>query len=760
MCCLTTVAPTADLPAKGGAHLASARGLKRATVESASRRAMLALYKVIPAAKDSELTPAAAEDPATNGTWSRSNANAANTRYSPLSQINRENISSLEVAWVYHSGDGKGNIRANPVIVAGVIFAPTVGKNMVAINGETGAEVWRFRPPPHGTPSSSNDPARKTLSHRHAQAPSAQGMINIGSGPAQRGLTYWAGDVGHGPRLFFMANGYLTALDPKTGKMVDIFGDHGEVSSTKGAGTSSYLGAVAPAIYKNVIVAPNQNFVDAFDVVTGARLWHFNTLQYPVKNPNADNGGNVWGGIAMDMVRGIAFIAAGDPHPNFVGIDRPGSNPHTNSILALDARTGRLLWSFQEVAHSLWDFDIPAPPKLVTITRTGGRVDAVAQVTKLGNILLLDRLTGKPLFPYRLRRAPASTLPGERTSPYQPDLQWPEPFVRQVFSINDITNITPDAHAFVLRQAEKSSFGWFEPLQENKPTIFFGVHGGAEWTGAAFDPTTGWLYVSANEIAWIESLSRSAPEPQRNPHREPTPGETVYRQQCAVCHGENRQGKGMVPSLAGLYQRLSESQVADILRTGRNSMPPIAIADDDKRDLLNFLFDRDLARPKAGSIPGNLGSMSYIVSGWTKLLDGQGYPGSRPPWGTLNAIDLNTGKMVWKVPLGEYEEFTRQGIPKTGTENFGGAMVTAGGLVFCAGTRDLRIRAFDESSGKELWYYELPYGGYAPPTTYDVNGRQYIVIAATSGGKLGGDLGDAYVAFALPKPRSEKNGAN
>jgi quinoprotein glucose dehydrogenase len=312
------------------------------------------------------------------------------------------------------------------------------------------------------------------------------------------------------------------------------------------------------------------------------------------------------------------------------------------------------------------------------------------------------------------------------------------------------TDITPESHDFVLKKVQKATFGWFEPPREDEPIIFYGVHGGAEWTGASFDPSTGWLYISANELPWIESLSRSVPEPQSDLHKEATPGQAVYRQRCAICHGQNRQGQGMIPSLAGLSGRLSESEVTDILKTGRNSMPPIAIADGDRRDLLNFLFGREIVRP-GGPAPTKSGAVSYQASDFAKLLDGQDYPGSRPPWGTLNAIDLNTGKLVWKVPLGEYEELTRLGIPKTGTENFGGAMATAGGLVFCAGTRDLKIRAFDKTSGQELWQYKLPYGGYAPPATYEVNGRQYVVIAATGGGKLGGDLGDTYVGFALPK---------
>jgi quinoprotein glucose dehydrogenase len=718
--------------------------------EDARGRGAMPLYKVIPAAKNSELTPALHQGTGDYRSWSRSHADSANTRYSSLSQINRRNVRRLEAAWVYHSRDGKGNIQANPVVVGAVMYAPTVGRNIVAINAESGREIWRFHPSPIAVGRPLGEPEENKLAHGGPDAASQQELTEVGYGPAQRGLTYWEGDEGHGPRLFFVANGYLVALDPRTGTKIDSFGDHGEVSSSKGAGTSFFLGAVAPAVYADVIVVPNQNIVDAFDVVTGARRWVFNTLQYPVREPDEDNGGNVWGGMAMDTARGIAFISTGDPHPNFVGIDRPGSNPHTNSVLALDARTGRLLWSFQEVPHSLWDLDIPAAPNLVTVVRAGKRLDAVAQVTKLGNTLLLDRLTGKPIFPYRVRRAPFSLLPGEMTSTYQPDLQLPEPFARQVFTLDDITDITPAAHAFVLKQVNDANIGWFAAFEDGKPTVYYGERGGAEWPGAAFDPTSGTLYVSANEIPSIVTVSRHDAADLRNASLGTTAGGRIFQQHCAGCHGQNREGKGMAPSLIGLVQRLRESAAVDILNFGRGAMPPVPIRDEERPPLLDFIFERDRGSKVTPILePG--APASYAANGFPKLLDERGYPGSKPPWGTLNAINLNTGKLQWKVPLGEYDELTRDGIPKTGMQNFGGATVTAGGLVFCAGTPDLKIRAFDKNDGQELWQYKLPYGGYAPPATYEVNGRQYVVIAATGGGKLGGERGDAYVAFALPK---------
>jgi len=708
-----------ELPLTEDSEISSEEWARLYTAE----RSTLPLYRIIAAVPTSELTPAILPFPVGDATWSRSNANADNTRFSALAQINTQNVSRLQVAWTYHSRDGAGNIQANPVIVDGVMYAPTVGRNIVAINAETGVEIWRFSLPA-----------------------AIAGSTGDGFGPASRGLTYWQGTAAHGPRLFFMANGYLVALDARTGKLVPEFGDGGRAPSSRGAGSSSWIGAAAPVIGGDLIVAANQTFVDAFNVVSGAHLWSFNTIAYPTTDPIADNGGNIWGGMAMDEARGIVFVAVGDPHPNFVGIDRPGANAYTNSVVALDAATGRLLWSFQGVRHDLWDIDIPAPPNLVTVTRDGRRVDAVAQVTKLGDTLLLDRLTGRPLFPYRLRRAPISTIPGERTWPYQPDLELPQPFVRKTFTKEDLTNISRAAYNYARAIANGASFGWFEPLRLDKKTIFYSVHGGAEWTGAAFDPTAGLLYVSANQIPWIIGLSRAA----KGAVDANSPGARVFAAKCAVCHGADRRGQGMVPSLLGVGRRLSATEIANVARSGRNSMPPVVLSDRDAHDVVAFLLDQNTrsADDVANETPAG---SDYGFTGWTKFLDQEGYPASRPPWGTLNAIDLNTGRLVWQVPLGEYDELTARGIRRTGTENFGGAMATAGGLVFCAGTRDLKIRAFDQRTGRELWAQRLPFGGFAPPATYEVNGRQYVVIAATGGGKLGGETGDAYVAFALPR---------
>jgi quinoprotein glucose dehydrogenase len=447
----------------------------------------------------------------------------------------------------------------------------------------------------------------------------------------------------------------------------------------------------------------------AFDVITGAPLWTFNSIPGPGEFghdtwPVAGYGAGTWGGMALDEARGIACISTGSPHPNYLGMHYPGSNLFANCVIALNAETGKRLWHFQEIRHDIWDLDIPAPPNLVTVTRNGRRYDAVAQVTKIGNTLLLDRLTGQPLFPFRLRRAPASKLEGEYTAEWQPDVELPQPFAPKEFTLNDVTDISPQSRAFVLEKIAHAGFGWFKPFEDGKPLVFYGMLGGAEWTGAAFDPSTSLLYVSANKLPWVVTISRAPLLPKR---KAPfTAGNKVYLQYCAACHGFDRTG-GMGNPLFTIPLRMRDAGVAHIVRNGRGAMPPVAVPENKMADLLDFLFERDLTRATVDSTAGK--HYEYKFDGYSKLLDQDGRPGVRPPWGTLNAINLNTGRIAWRIPLGEDEDLMRKHMPQTGTDNFGGPIVTAGGLVFRAGTRDLKIRAFDGHTGAELLQSKLPF---------------------------------------------------
>jgi quinoprotein glucose dehydrogenase len=693
-------------------------------LEDAEARAALPLFREIHAARLDELTDAAnwpRVESMTN--WHRSLGDATSSRFSALTQINRDNVKRLELAWTYHSKDGAGNIQCNPIIVDGVIFAPTAGHHIVALEAATGIERWRFKPE-----------MRK-------------GALRLEDYPARRGLTFWPGEGDAPARILFTCGNWIYALDPKTGKPIDTFGENGRTIIPAG-------GTVAGAVFKNIFVIPGFNRdVFGYDIRSGKLVWTFHTLPHVGEFGHETwsrvaEGANCWGGMALDETRGIAYVATGSPKPNFNGTGHHGDNLFSNCILAIDALTGKRLWHFQEIRHDIWDWDIPAPPNLVTVSRDGKRVDAVAQVTKLGNTLLLDRVTGQPLFPVRLRRAPVSKLPGEWTAPYQLDVQLPEPFARQQFTKDDITTRSEEAREYIEKRVAGANFGWFEPFAEGRPTVLYNIHGGAEWTGAAFDPSSGFLYVSANEIPWIVTVFQDDNEPPRDP-KHPTLGEKLYLQNCASCHGPDRVGVGTAPPLRGLRHRLKDAEVLALLETGRNLMPPSPpMSEEERTALLDFIFLRDRGQPVSTARPPR---PLYTHNGYPKLLDHENYPGNKPPWGTLNCLDLNTGKIRWKVPLGEYAELTAEGVPKTGTENFGGAMVTAGGLVFCSGTRDNLFRAFDAQTGAELWSHKLPLHGTAPPATYSVDGRQYVVIAATGGGKLGGLTGDAWVAFALPK---------
>jgi quinoprotein glucose dehydrogenase len=692
-------------------------------IEDAAAREKLSLYKTIPAATPEELTPA-------NGfptrdtfiTWHRSHGDNGGTRYSALDQINRHTVTNLEVAWIYHSRDGSNNIQCNPIIVKGVMYAPTPGQFLVAVNAEDGRELWRFKP---------------------------EGR------PAYRGLIYWPGGDGAGERVMFCAGRFLYALEPASGRPVAGFGQGGKTLLPGRAQGDFGAATAAPAAFKRMIVVPGfEKDVWGFDIVTGEQRWTFHTVPhegefgYDTWNRTEEYAANCWAGMALDEVRGIAYVTTGSPKPNFIGVGHRGDNLFANCVIAIDALTGKRLWHFQEIRHDIWDLDISAPPNLATITRTGKRVDVVTAVTKIGNTLLLDRVTGKPIFPFRLRRAPASKLRGEVTAPYQPDLELPERFSQQEFTQADLTDRSEEATDFALTRFKSADTGFFNPCREGRPNLYLGIDGGAEWTGACIDPETGHLYVSANHMGWIISLFRND-DPPEDPRAPKTKGRLVFEATCAQCHGTNVLGLGMAPPLRGLRHRLSDEAVIKQIREGKNAMPAHPnLTEADLKALVDFLMLRDRPVPPN---PPKTERPNYNSSGYPKFYDYEGYPANKPPWGTLNCIDLNTGKLLWKVPLGEYPELTAQGIKRTGTENYGGAIVTAGGLVFCAGTRDHKIRAFDKDSGAELWSAKLPWVGNAPPASYQVNGRQFIVIAATGMNKLGTPYGDAYVAFALPK---------
>jgi quinoprotein glucose dehydrogenase len=557
-------------------------------------------------------------------------------------------------------------------------------------------------------------------------------------------------------------------LNAITGKPVLTFGDHGRIDLRVGLGRqpasaqSVYLTSPG-VVYKDLLIVGGRNpetlpappgDIRAFDIRTGRLRWSFHTIPHPLEFGydtwpkgawKTSGAANNWMGMALDPVREIVYVPTGSAAFDFYGGDRLGDNLFANSLIALNANTGKRIWHFQAVRHDVWDRDFPAAPVLLSVKRNGQPVDAVAQTTKHGFVFVFDRTNGKPLFPIEYRRYPASTVPGEETALEQGLPSLPAPFARQRLTQDVLTNRTPEAHQWSLQQFRKfRSDGQFVPLSVGEDTVIFpGFDGGAEWGGPAVDPETGTMYVNSNDLPWTGALMKNPGD---------TSGKGIYASQCGVCHGQKLAGSPpIIPPLLGVANRLSSQQIIGTIKNGKGRMPGFPnLAQDQLSRLVAFLTGGESKETQStGAMPQ---TMKYLFAGYHRFLDPEGYPAVKPPWGTLNAIDLNTGDYLWRIPLGEYPALAAQGQHDTGTENYGGPIVTAGGLLFIGATNyDKKFRAFDKSTGELLWETTLPFSGNATPITYEVNGRQFIVIAAGGGKDTSSPSGGVYVAFALPQ---------
>jgi quinoprotein glucose dehydrogenase len=667
--------------------------------------------------------------------WSTYGGAPDQIRYSSLRQINRGNVARLQVAWSYDSGE-TGGLQTQPIVVDGVLYGNTPTHKAFALNAETGALLWTFD----------------------------SGIKGQG---ANRGLMYWAD--GDDRRVFAAVHEYLYALDARTGKPVPTFGDNGRIDLRNDLGrdpASQSVRLTSPGVvYKDLLIIGGRvgeglpsspGHVRAYSATTGQLRWIFHTIPHPgeagyetwSKDSWQINGGaNNWPGMALDVARGIVYVPTGSAAADFYGGDRIGDNLYANSLVALNAQTGERIWHFQFVRHDIWDRDPPSPPSLVRTERDGRQVDAVAQATKHGYLFVFDRINGQPLFPIEYRRFPASDVPGEATAHTQPIPAQPKPFARQVFTEDMLTSRTPEARTWALEEfARFRNEGLFQPFAVGRETVIFpGFDGGAEWGGQAFDPESRLYYVNANDIVWSGGLA---------PAGDVSTGRGLYRQQCASCHRDDWLGTPpAIPSLAGIGQRRSRAQISATIQKGAGRMPGFPqLSPEALNSVIAYLVAGDgaiSASPNTAPKPAS----KYRFTGYKKFLDPDGYPAVQPPWGTLSAIDLNTGEFAWQIPLGEYPELAERGMKNTGTENYGGPIVTAGGLVFIGATNfDKKFRAFDKTSGKLLWETTLPFSGNATPATFEVNGRQFVVIAAGGGkDRPGKPTGSVYVAFALPR---------
>lgn len=664
--------------------------------------------------------------------------------YSGLNQINIKNVTQLKPAWVFHTGDSGATIECNPIIIDEVMYITSPALKLMALNAATGKLIWKFDP----------------FVERKA----------IG---VNRGVTYW--QDGKDKRIYFSAGHSLYALNAETGSLIASFGNRGIVDLRAGLNRDSskidVMMSTPGIIYKNYFIAGSAvsesegaapGYVRAYDVKTGNIVWTFHTIPQPGEfgydtwdDPNAwknIGGANAWAGLSLDDKRGLVFLATGSCAPDFYGRDRKGQNLFANSVIAVNAETGKLKWYYQTVHHDLWDYDLPAAPNLVTVMHKGKKIDAVAQVTKTGNVFVLDRETGKPLFPVEERKVPASDIEEETAWPTQPFPLKPSAFSRQKYTEKDLPDISPEGNAYALEQLKKiRNEGIFTPPGIGGSMQLPGTRGGAEWNGASFDVETGVLYVNANDIPNIRILKKVETNAGYNTS-SPGAGENLYQLNCASCHGIDRKGQALYPSLLGIINRLTKSEILSSVTNGKGQMPSFPNLDEsDKGAIADYLLNsKDNIKSKEKLNTGHDSiSVNYVNSGYEQFRDKQGYPAVKPPWGTLSAINLNTGAIMWQVPLGEFKELSKRGIKPTGTQNFGGTLVTAGGLVFVGASKDEKFRAFDKMTGKILWETLLPAGGYATPGSYQIKGKQYVVIAAGGGGKNDTKKGDTYVAFSL-----------
>jgi len=701
-----------------------------------------------------------------NRTWSIYKADAASSSYSPLKEINKENVHQLKIAWIFNPNDaskgaGREKSECNPIVIDGIMYATSARHRVYAINAVNGRQMWSFDP------------------------------FNGGEGGGvSRGVTYW--EDGRDKRILFTAGDDLFALNAQTGKLISSFGKEGKVSMNVGIRDNPDLISVKPTspgiVYKDLLIIGNEvselygaqpGYIRAYNIRAGKLEWTFHTIPKPGETGYETwpkdawkyaGGANDWAGMSIDEKRGMVFLATGSPSYDFYGADRKGKNLFGNCVVALDAKTGKLIWYFQTIHHDLWDYDLPAPPNLVTVEKNGKKIDAVAQTSKIGFLYVLNRETGESLFPVEERKVPASDVPGEEAWPTQPFPLRPEPYSRQSMTADHLSNFSTTAHDSLLKFFNGLRYeGLFTPPSTKGTLNLPGTIGGSEWGGGAYDPATGILYVKSNDAPEIDLLQKVEPGNIPINRLGKDAGKKLYMTYCVSCHKENRQGaEPLYPSLIDIEMRMTKKEVRNKIKKGGGKMPAFgAVLKGQEEAIISFLFNtkgKNLLPKEAAlqEIKNNISSHKDAESGDAKndtastylnliayfqFEDIYGNPAIKPPWGMLNAINLNTGEYEWKIPVGNDPELQEKGAGITGLWSSPGPIVTAGGLVFLGGTKDKKFFAFDKATGKLLWETILPGWGSSTPSTYMVDGKQYIALSVAGNKK---NPAGYIIAFALP----------
>jgi quinoprotein glucose dehydrogenase len=696
-------------------------------------------------------------------TWSVYKADAEGTGYSILDEINKNTIQSLEIAWTHKFSDAPpgsrgGNSESNPIVVDGVMYTLSARHRVYALDAATGKQIWAFDP--------------------------FNGEAGGGIG---RGVTYW--EEGSDKRILLTAGDKLYALNAQTGLAIPSFGNNGWVSMNIGMRGDPDKISVIPTspgiVFKNLLIIGNEvselygaepGHVRAYDIKSGKLEWTFHTVPQPgefgydtwPKDAWKYVGGtNNWGGMSLDTKRGMVFFATGSPTYDYYGKDRIGKNLFGNSVVALDAATGKYRWHFQTVHHDLWDYDLPAPPNLITVVHKGKKIDAVAQTSKLGYIYTFNRDTGEPLFPILEKPVPASDIPGEQAWPTQPIPTKPAPYSRQFVTKDDIINYSKGSYDTLMMRFNAFRYeGPFTPPSLQGTFMLPGSRGGSSWGGGTVDPAKGIIYVKSNDSPEIATMKKVVENESSNLSVF-NQGKALYSTYCVSCHMPDKNGdESGNPSLLAIETRLSREDALNKIKRGGGKMPSFASVIAGKEEaIISYLYDKEssAARPSREQSflkeiqENELANKSGIITpkedkylnltAYGQFLDNQRRPGIKPPWGQLHAINLNTGEFEWSVTLGNQPEGQLPGAAETGASGSAGPLLTKGGLLFIGSTRDRKFRAFDQKTGEKIWETTLPGIANANPSTYWSKGKQYIAIS------VGGDADNPagyIITFALP----------